>query len=151
MSLKTNTKGFTIVELLIVIVVIGILAAITIVAFNGIQTRGRDSAAQSLGNSILKKAEAYNSVSGAYPTFDEFQNNRTLGTTTGTNTGPQEARLDTTSSISASDPADTNARTDVVRYARCTAATGAKVTYRAPGSTLTTLNLGTATGTAATC
>ena len=36
-------KGFTIVELLIVIVVIGILAAITIVAYNGIQARARDN------------------------------------------------------------------------------------------------------------
>lgn len=34
-----KSRGFTIVELLIVIVVIGILAAITIVAFNGIQDR----------------------------------------------------------------------------------------------------------------
>ena len=34
-------KGFTIVELLIVIVVIAILAAITVVAFNGIQDRAR--------------------------------------------------------------------------------------------------------------
>lgn len=38
-------KGFTIVELLIVIVVIGILAAITIVAYNGIQERARMSSA----------------------------------------------------------------------------------------------------------
>lgn len=36
--------GFTIVELLIVIVVIGILAAVTVVAFNGLQTRARNSA-----------------------------------------------------------------------------------------------------------
>lgn len=33
---QSNSRGFTIVELLIVIVVIGILAAITIVAYNGI-------------------------------------------------------------------------------------------------------------------
>ena len=39
-------RGFTIVELLIVIVVIGILAAITIVAYNGIQQRARTATVQ---------------------------------------------------------------------------------------------------------
>jgi len=43
----TSSKGFTIVELLIVIVVIGILAAITIVAYNGIQNRAKDAALKS--------------------------------------------------------------------------------------------------------
>ena len=38
------SSGFTIVELLIVIVVIAILAAITIVAFRGVQNRANDSA-----------------------------------------------------------------------------------------------------------
>ena len=68
MSLQTlkNQKGFTIVELLIVIVVIGILAAITIVAFNGVQNRGNATAAQSNASSVLKKIEAYNSVKGTY-------------------------------------------------------------------------------------
>lgn len=37
-------SGFTIVELLIVIVVIGILAAITIVSYDGITTRGYETA-----------------------------------------------------------------------------------------------------------
>ena len=40
---KTKNTGFTIVELLIVIVIIGILAAITIVAYNGIQNRANDT------------------------------------------------------------------------------------------------------------
>ena len=65
---KTNQKGFTIVELLIVIVVIGILAAITIVAYNGIQNRAKTSAGQSLANNIVKKVEAYNSINSTYPT-----------------------------------------------------------------------------------
>lgn len=49
MAQTTNTKinGFTIVELLIVIVVIAILAAISIVAFRGIQDRAKVSKANS--------------------------------------------------------------------------------------------------------
>ena len=45
--MNRQQRGFTIVELLIVIVVIGILAAITIVAFNGVQNKAMIGAAQS--------------------------------------------------------------------------------------------------------
>ena len=45
-------QGFTIVELLIVIVVIAILAAITIVSYTGIQERARVSAAQAFAAQI---------------------------------------------------------------------------------------------------
>lgn len=60
-------RGFTIVELLIVIVIIAILAAITIVAYNGITARANTTSAQSAGNNVIKKAAAYNAETGTYP------------------------------------------------------------------------------------
>lgn len=62
-----RTKGFTIVELLIVIVIIGILAAITIVAYNGIQGRARDSQRVSDIKTITKALEIYKTNNGVYP------------------------------------------------------------------------------------
>lgn len=68
MNTSTRARGFTIVELLIVIVVIGILAAITIVAFNGIQQRARASSASSGASQAAKKIALYQAENGAYPT-----------------------------------------------------------------------------------
>lgn len=67
---RHRQEGFTIVELLIVIVVIGILAAITIVAFNGVQNRSYKSAAQSDVASFKKKLELYkiDTTDSLYPT-----------------------------------------------------------------------------------
>jgi prepilin-type N-terminal cleavage/methylation domain-containing protein len=60
-NIKTMKKdrGFTIVELLIVIVIIAILAAITIVAYNGIQSRANASTAKANAESVQKVVEAY--------------------------------------------------------------------------------------------
>jgi prepilin-type N-terminal cleavage/methylation domain-containing protein len=63
----SRPSGFTIVELLIVIVVIGILAAITIVAYNGIQSRARDTQRLTDVSNIMKMLEAYKAQNGAYP------------------------------------------------------------------------------------
>lgn len=51
--------GFTIVELLIVIVVIGILAAITVVAYNGIQSRANDTKIRSAVSQIEKATQLW--------------------------------------------------------------------------------------------
>lgn len=59
--------GFTIVELLIVIVVIAILAAIVIVAYNGIQGRARDSRRVQDMKTIVKGLEIYKTNNGSYP------------------------------------------------------------------------------------
>src|SRR5690606_2235778 len=64
---KTTNRGFTIVELLIVIVVIGILAAITMVSYNGIQNRSKTAAGQQLASNVAKKIQAYYTVESSYP------------------------------------------------------------------------------------
>ncbi len=72
MNLKTSQKGFTIVELLIVIVVIAILAAISIVAYVGIQNNARASEYQSDATNIAKVAETYLASEGSYPTIAQL-------------------------------------------------------------------------------
>jgi len=61
-------KGFTIVELLIVVVVIAILAAITIVAYNGITNRAKESAVASMASQVYKKVAIFGTLnSEQYP------------------------------------------------------------------------------------
>lgn len=67
MNKRAGQYGFTIVELLIVVVVIAILAVIVTVAYNGVQNRARDAAAQSSLASANTKIRAYGADNGALP------------------------------------------------------------------------------------
>ena len=71
---RHKSFGFTIVELLIVIVVIGILAAITIVAFNGVQQQANVAAVKTelrQANTTVGLFAAENS--DAYPTAPQLE------------------------------------------------------------------------------
>ena len=60
-------RGFTIVELLIVIVIIGILAAITIVAFNGVQNKAKLASINADVAGAAKQLELFRVEKSAYP------------------------------------------------------------------------------------
>jgi prepilin-type N-terminal cleavage/methylation domain-containing protein len=68
-SFKKNSRGFTIVELLIVIVVIGILAALVVTTYNGIQQKARDTERKTDVNALHGQVEAYSAQNGKYPTL----------------------------------------------------------------------------------
>ncbi len=118
---KTST-GFTIVELLIVIVVIGILAAITIVAYNGIQNRAKTQSGDASASVIQKKIEAYNATFGSYP----------VDATNALYTATLNSQIESTivsTGVTLGTPSAVNG-TKTVKVSRCTApalATGYKI------------------------
>jgi prepilin-type N-terminal cleavage/methylation domain-containing protein len=68
-KIKKSSKGFTIVELLIVIVVIGILAALVLNSFRGVQERARDTKRRTDVNAQAGQLEVYYTDNGGYPIF----------------------------------------------------------------------------------
>jgi prepilin-type N-terminal cleavage/methylation domain-containing protein len=67
MHLRRKSLGFTIVELLIVIVVIGILAAIVVVAYNGITSSTKNVATISEMKQWHKLFQVYKARFNSYP------------------------------------------------------------------------------------
>jgi prepilin-type N-terminal cleavage/methylation domain-containing protein len=138
-KIKTMKKerGFTIVELLIVIVIIAILAAITIVAYNGIQQRARDAGRQSDITNLSKALTAYSSDGNAWPLTHTAAKTALDAYTTA---NISEAVTD---KLVASAPGPSSTATDVYGYEVCST-TGAKLTwYKEQTPAVQTVTVGT--------
>lgn len=128
--------GFTIVELLIVVVVIAILASFTVVTYNGIQQKAKTAASLSTVDKVQGKALAWNVFTGSFPDVAQLRTNSiappTMDTPGGA-AGPQEANLgDPNVAIGASMNEVRSENGKVVTYEPCwggTNFTGARITY----------------------
>lgn len=65
--LKERQKGFTIVELLVVIVVISILASVVTVAYSGIQKQAREASFLATFDAYEKGLRIYKEIHGTFP------------------------------------------------------------------------------------
>jgi len=152
-QIKAKNQGFTIVELLIVVVVIAILAAITIVSYNGITNRANQSAAKAAAATVQKKVELYNAEMSVYPTALELVNatsDKSFATPESAFTGTKAGT--TPNALGEPAPTKDNGKTKI-KYATCGTSpnyTGASVTYWNYGDkldsadeTTSTLKLGT--------
>ncbi|MEO5949814.1 MAG: type II secretion system protein [Candidatus Saccharimonadales bacterium] len=139
-----SEKGFTIVELLIVIVVIGILASIVIVAYNGVQGRAKSSKALTNARAVQDSAEAYNGDNGSYPlTLAALRANTNSVTVPSTviiitNAGNPVAATPVTSLNTSN--GDTNIQYDCMGPTTCTG-TGGRIVYWDFGTSKPSINI----------
>lgn len=106
-------SGFTIVELLIVIVIIAILASITIIAFNGTQQRAIQASLQADTDKARKKILLYHAENSTYPTAI----NCTNSTATEVCVQPSGTNVYTYSSNNTTNPATFYLNTSNGKYA----------------------------------
>jgi prepilin-type N-terminal cleavage/methylation domain-containing protein len=64
---RRNQNGFTLTELLIVIVILGVLAGIVVFAVAGITDRGTRAACEADKRTVLTAVEAFHAETGDYP------------------------------------------------------------------------------------
>ena len=79
--IKTKNNGFTVVELVIVVVIIGIISTIGFVQYSSSQKRSRDAIRQSHVSKIVEALETYYVSNGRYPNYSMFPGPGRTGST----------------------------------------------------------------------
>ncbi|NLA84161.1 MAG: prepilin-type N-terminal cleavage/methylation domain-containing protein [Clostridiales bacterium] len=68
---KLNKKGFTLIELIVVIAILGILAAIIIPRFTGFQNKARETQALVVAKQVATAVDSFYAENSAWPTDDD--------------------------------------------------------------------------------
>jgi prepilin-type N-terminal cleavage/methylation domain-containing protein len=98
--MNKTTNGFTIIELIVVITVVGILATLGIMSFSNIQKDVRDSSKSAKINIISDYLEKYYQKNGEYPMCDGIMNTTSSEVVTNTLAGMDKSNLSSPSTSS---------------------------------------------------
>lgn len=69
MHIHKRREGFTIIELLVVVIVLGILLTLVFTTYSGVQAKNRNSDRQASVDTLQSQLEAYYAQNSKYPTL----------------------------------------------------------------------------------
>lgn len=75
---KRKQQGFTVIELIVVLVIIGILASLIVFSYNGVRSRDRDALRQSDIDTLQGHLEIFYAENSRYPTLSQLNKSEWL-------------------------------------------------------------------------